>query len=128
MALESGGAVNFNYATLKQRLAKEAFTDKQNSPLNIRLDILESFMRKDAYGKVVTGPTQTSENILVGESGKLTIVDLTDPTIDGNTACVLFDIALAIFLEKTECGRIIGLDEAHNVSQVEESTLPAPTS
>jgi hypothetical protein len=74
-------------------------------------------MEKDRNGNLVAKSTSASNSVLAGTSGTLTIVDLTDPTIDGNTACILFDIALAIFLEKTECGRIIGLDEAHNVSE-----------
>lgn len=108
MALASQGASSFSYSTFKMRLEEEDFTDKQNGPLKLRLDILESFMS-------ATISAGSSSNLLVGTSGTLTIVDLTDPTIDGNTACVLFDIALAIFLEKTPCGKIIGLDEAHNV-------------
>ncbi|KAE9976510.1 hypothetical protein EG327_008011 [Venturia inaequalis] len=84
------------------------FTDKQSGPLKLRLAILDSFMKKvskDAQGS----------NLLEGQPGALTIVDLTDPTIDTNTACVLFDIALAVFLEQTiTCGKIVGLDEAHN--------------
>jgi hypothetical protein len=115
MALNSKGASTFSYKEFRDRLAVEAFSDKQNSPLKLRLDILESFMKKDSRGKVVTTSTQASENFLVGKPGTLTVVDLTDPTIDANTACVLFDIALAIFLEQTPCGKIVGLDEAHNV-------------
>lgn len=103
----------------KKKLNAEAFSDKQNCPLKLRLDILESFMQKDKYGNVMTGPSGTSDTLLVGKRGMLTIVDLTDLTLDANTACVLFDIALAIFLEKTPCGRIIGLDEAHNVHMVD---------
>lgn len=91
------------------RLEEEAaLTEKQNGPLKLRLDVLESFMS-------ATTLASSSSNLLVGTSGTLTIEHLTDPTIDGNTACVFFDIALAIFLEKTPCGRIIGLDDAHNV-------------
>jgi len=115
MALESKGASNFSYDAFKTRLEAEAFSDKQNSPLKLRLEILESFMKKNKHHRVSKSALKVSDTLLVGKPGTLTIVDLTDPTIDGNTACVLFDIALAIFLEKTPCGRIIGLDEAHNV-------------
>jgi len=109
MALETGGASTFDYDLFKTRLNREMFTDKQSGPLKLRLAILDSFMKKvskDAQGS----------NLLEGQPGALTIVDLTDPTIDTNTACVLFDIALAVFLEQTiTCGKIVGLDEAHNV-------------
>lgn len=109
MALETGGASTFDYDLFKQRLKEEMLTDRQSGPLKLRLDILESFMTKDS--KVTQG-----SHLLNGQPGRLTIVDLTDPTIDTNTVCVLFDIALAIFLEQTtKCGKIVGLDEAHNV-------------
>ena len=41
-------------------------------------------------------------------------MDLTDPVIDADSACVLFDIYLSVFIQQTQCGKIIALDEAHN--------------
>jgi hypothetical protein len=41
-------------------------------------------------------------------------VDLTDPVIDADSACVLFDICLSVFIQQTQCGKIVALDEAHN--------------
>jgi hypothetical protein len=99
------------------------------------MDLLESFMgwhepqtapqdskrRKKGNGSesyqrqaktVKTGWPRNS----AGNPGELKIIDLTDPVIDSDSACVLFDIFLAIFLEKTSGGKLIALDEAHNVS------------
>ncbi|QDS72373.1 hypothetical protein FKW77_008357 [Venturia effusa] len=146
MATESQGASAFDYSNFKKRLELENLTGQQNQPLQLRLDILESFMgisgqnedpnrikggrggRGGFRGRGSRGfrapmlqalaspimPKPNVQKLLAGKSGTLTIVDLTDPTIDTNTACVLFDIALTIFMEKTPCGRIVGLDEAHN--------------
>jgi hypothetical protein len=56
------------------------------------------------------------------ERGTLTIIDLSDPFVDASTACVLFDICLAIILKrhkeaitagKISPGLIVTLDEAH---------------
>lgn len=44
MAIESQGAPGFEYAVFKNRLLEEGFTDKQNGPLRLRLNLLESFM------------------------------------------------------------------------------------
>ncbi len=44
MAVESEGAPGFDYAVFKKRLLEEGFTDKQNGPLRLRLNLLESFM------------------------------------------------------------------------------------
>ncbi|KAI3063919.1 hypothetical protein CBS147343_8193 [Aspergillus niger] len=46
--------------------------------------------------------------------GQLTILDLSCPCISPGTACSLFNIALAIFMEQeSDIGRVVALDEAH---------------
>jgi hypothetical protein len=138
MALDSRGAIGFNYEEFKNRLFGENFTNDQTGPLGLRLDLLESFMEVDlvqaapSSGKpynpskppskynVKPGMTKklntSGPELLSGKAGELKIIDLTDPVIDSDSACVLFDICLAIFLEKTDCGKVVALDEAHNVS------------
>jgi hypothetical protein len=137
MALDTKGAALFNYDDFKHRLAEENFTKDQCGPLDLRLNLLESFME----GNFVDGPFQSAKGleakgpgkkdkaprktkniktggpeILAGNRGELKIIDLTDPVIDSDSACVLFDICLAIFLETTKRGKVVALDEAHNVS------------
>jgi hypothetical protein len=56
----------------------------------------------------------TKNNFLVSSLGSLTIVDLTNPIINANSACVLFDICLSIFIQQTQCGMIVALGKAHN--------------
>jgi hypothetical protein len=59
-------------------------------------------------------PALRTPDYLIGAPGSLLIVDLTDPVVDADMACVLFDTCLSIFLAQTSCGKIIALDEAHN--------------
>ncbi|KAI4229236.1 MAG: hypothetical protein LQ349_006415 [Xanthoria aureola] len=48
------------------------------------------------------------------EPGTLTIVDLSCPFVDENSACALFSICLDLFLEsRNNASRIVALDEAH---------------
>ena len=139
MALETNGDSSFNYDEFRRRIFTETFTGHQSGPLELRLDLLESFMegswvdaaqylgidRQMFYGDFNKNPKikyikkikpTTGSELLAGSQGRLTIIDLTDPVIDSESACVLFDICLAIFLEKTSCGKVVALDEAHNVS------------
>jgi hypothetical protein len=80
------------------------FTDRQNAPLKMRLELMESFLDLK----------HRNPDYLVGEPGTLTIIDLTDPVVDSDGACALFDICLSIFMSQSECSKIVALDEAHN--------------
>lgn len=112
MAKANGGIGAFDYKTFKKELDEQGFSDKQNSPLNMRLALLESFIDTAK----TAGP-----DFLVGKPGTLTIIDLTDPVVDADSACVLFDICLSIFISQTTCGKIVALDEAHNYMTEESS-------
>ncbi|KAI9766483.1 MAG: hypothetical protein M1835_007179 [Candelina submexicana] len=125
MAIESRGASGVNYSAFKTRLGKAGFSRDQNGPLNLRLELLESFMEPIATPSaprpaLKKGQPQHASKIKASldswafEPGTLTIVDLSCPFVDRDAACVLFDICLSIFLEKREdVGRIVALDEAH---------------
>ena len=49
MALENNGDASFNYDEFRKRIFTETFTGHQSGPLELRLDLLESFME----GKLV---------------------------------------------------------------------------
>jgi hypothetical protein len=66
-------------------------------------------------------------DFLTGTPGYLTIVDLTDPVIDADSACVLFDICLSVFIQQTQCGKIVALDKAHNYMTEGSSAVKAFT-
>jgi hypothetical protein len=103
MATESAEA--FNYPKFRRRLDDAGLDRKQAEFLNQRLDLLESFLDLDG--------STTSPGFAAGE---ITIIDLSCPFVDASTACVLFKIAMGLYLESdTITGKVIVLDEAHKV-------------
>ncbi|KAF2630531.1 hypothetical protein BU25DRAFT_335190, partial [Macroventuria anomochaeta] len=118
IAIQSGGMGTFDYAKLKAELDAQMFSKKQNQPLNLRINLLESFLdhqpKPDPFADSTQKQWLPSPDYLIGAPGKLVIVDLTDPVVDVDSACVLFDTCLLIFVAQTTCGKIIALDEAHN--------------
>ena len=119
MAEESYGAGGLNYQAFKRRLNLEAFDTRQNGPLKLRLDLLESFMERPQVPGIVTTKgmkAAASTDIWTFEPRSLTIVDLSCPFVDESAACVLFDICLGLFLDnRGSVGRVVALDEAHKV-------------
>ncbi|OAG01054.1 uncharacterized protein CC84DRAFT_1229726 [Paraphaeosphaeria sporulosa] len=131
MAIESQGLATFDYEVFKRKLNDVQFARGQDGPMRLRLDLLESFMEKDLDQQqpMAKQPTKrrknpphapktilamTENDFLIGTPGTLTIIDLTDPVIDPDAACALFDICLSVFIQQTQCGKIVALDEAHN--------------
>ena len=112
MALDPKKKPGIDYMQFKERILAKDLTPAQLSPLKLRLDLLESF---------IAIPTKGSKQKNIGNSwtpiaGKLTIVDLSCPFVDSDTACGLFEMCLGVFLEqKMDVGRVIALDEAHKV-------------
>jgi hypothetical protein len=102
---------------LKEELKAQMFSEKQNQPLKLRMDLLEAFLDVQPEPKkryYPLPPWSKSPDHLIGAPEELLIVDLTDPVVDVDMACVLFDTCLSIFLAQTTCGKIVALDEAHN--------------
>ncbi|RYP09960.1 hypothetical protein DL765_008274 [Monosporascus sp. GIB2] len=110
MAMEGSA---FTYTKFRKRLADTTWVRGQETPLNLRLQLLDSFITPSPMTKS-TRPAPSPRNIWAFEPGSLTIVDLSDPFINSDEACTLFSICLSIFLEERHrCGRIVALDEAH---------------
>ncbi len=121
MAMEGSA---FMYSEFRERLALTQWVGGQETPLNLRLQLLDSFIAPSKLTRT-TRPARSEENIWEFEPGSLTIVDLSDPFISSDEACTLFSICLGIFLqERHKCGRIVALDEAHKVSIVITRTVP----
>ncbi|KAL1629928.1 hypothetical protein SLS54_000786 [Diplodia seriata] len=111
MATSAQQSFQFDYKRFLQLLEQERLTGDQKGPMTLRLQLLESFM--DVNG---TDKNTTPDDMFSPPPGSLTIVDLTDPFIDASSACTLFDICLALFLENATPAtpsRVIALDEAH---------------
>ncbi|KAF2252427.1 hypothetical protein BU26DRAFT_602812 [Trematosphaeria pertusa] len=149
MATDTGGLGAFDYAEFEKKIDDENFTSGQSGPMEMRLDLLRSFLglpakprkntsgsgggtganpdnqstevRKRKWQKLVAKEDPKKRDLLKGKPGNLTIIDLTDPVIDADSACVLFDICLSIFLPLTTCGKIVALDEAHNYMKTDSA-------
>lgn len=103
MAMQSGG--KFDYADFRRRLANLRLDRHQTPFLAQRLDLLDSYL--DLAG-------QNSGDYFVG--GGVTILDLSCPFVDQSTACVLFRIAIDLFLYTHRSrAKMIVADEAHKV-------------
>lgn len=112
MAKESQSKPGIDYTLFKHRILSKDLSAAQLAPLSLRLDLLESFIETDTksqkYKKYNKDWTHTP--------GHLTIVDLSCPFVDSDTACGLFDMCLGVFLEQDmKIGRLVVLDEAHKV-------------
>lgn len=94
----------FNYKAFKLHLRKQKFNPTQTSMLKMRLDLLESFLDVDN--------TCIEPQFRPGE---ITIMDMSCPFVDANTACILFRLGLQQYLQSGGTGKMIVLDEAHKV-------------
>lgn len=112
MAEDATGS--FDFRDFKRRLDDANFTDIQRRPLNQRIELLESYL-----------DLEDMPSCFNFESGSITIVDLSCPFMDVNTACVLFNICMGVYLESSgpENGKVVAVDEAH---KVHISTVLAP--
>jgi len=123
MAMETQGSSRFNYNDrsrycFRERIRQEIRNPQQSGPLNQRLDFLDSFLSGSEYEYVFNRgannvPRTDSKMFLAGKPGCLSVIDLTGCG-DAETACLLFDVSLSVFLEKTNVGKVVALDEAHN--------------
>ncbi|PQE22832.1 P-loop containing nucleoside triphosphate hydrolase protein [Rutstroemia sp. NJR-2017a BBW] len=92
----------FSYFEFKRRLKLCPFNPTQENMLELRLGLLESFLDlEDIY------PPATFE------PGEITIMDLSCPFVDTNTACILFNLGLKQYIQSSSAGKMIVLDEAH---------------
>ena len=112
MALDSKRKPGVDYLEFKNRVLAKDLTAAQLSPLKLRFDLLESFIAVPIKGS----KQKKIGNCWIPSASKLTIVDLSCPFVDSDTACGLFEMCLGVFLEqKMDIGRVVALDEAHKV-------------
>ena len=120
--MKNKDSAGLNYQDFRNKLNSEKFNEGQRLMLNARLQLLESFMfpRDDIKWLNEDDAKERRKIAQPGiwsfEPGSLTIVDLSCPFVDESTACSMFNICLAIFLEERgQTSRIVALDEAHKV-------------
>lgn len=137
MAMSGVGATGLDYPKFRAELKAQNLFSSQNTSLEMRFQLLESFIDglSETYGvkcfeermpEKLNPQKWTKEQIKkrkeqpdmwTPEPGSLTIVDLSDPFVNENSACALFDICLSLFLENHRVGgTVLALDEAHKVS------------
>ncbi|KAF1994123.1 hypothetical protein P154DRAFT_448366 [Amniculicola lignicola CBS 123094] len=92
----------FDYVVFKAKLKRCQFNAMQKNALDQRLALLESYLDPNDHS-----PEPTFE------PGEVTIMDLSCPFTDANTACVMFKIGLQRYLQSKAYGKMIVLDEAH---------------
>lgn len=103
----------FSYATFKDNLDKEGLQPGQKVMMDMRLNLLQSFLDPGCIKPSKKASSKKSD-LLTTSPGTLTIVDLSDPFLDASTTCTLFDILLSIFLSsRPQSGLLVCLDEAH---------------
>jgi hypothetical protein len=118
----AGESSDFDFLEFKRRLNEVRLLPLQRKPLEQRLELLESFL--DLNGQC---------DVFDFEEGSITIVDLSCPFVDENTACVLFNIALGVFLQDSTpgAGKVVAIDEAHKVGDplpfIESCSKPSDT-
>lgn len=117
MARTNQGRDTFNYNEFKRKIENEEFVRGQTRPLQMRLDVLESFFEPGTVvAKGHKQPQKSINDIWQFEKGSLTIVDLSCPFVGPDDACALFNICVSLFLKnRSHAGRMIALDEAHKV-------------
>lgn len=100
--------VRFDYQKFKMEVAK----------LRSDLDVMQMKYIKQRVAKLndfldLSG--NTSDEVSDFEDGTLTILDMSSPLDDKETALQMFTIALGMFFESGSPGRVAALDEAHKV-------------
>jgi hypothetical protein len=100
MATKNTGS--FNYTEFKKQLNRCNFNASQQNMLQLRLDLLESFL--DLKNQIPEPKYQP---------GEITIMDMSCPFVDANTACILFKIGMQQYLRSNTPGKMVVLDEAH---------------
>ncbi|KAK1139247.1 hypothetical protein N8T08_001177 [Aspergillus melleus] len=101
MAMENKGS--FDYLDFRKRLSALRLDRTQTPFLEQRLGLLDSYL--DLEGK-------STEDYFV--EGGVTILDLSCPFMDQSTTCILFRIAIDLFLHAHHSrGKMVVADEAH---------------
>lgn len=83
------------------------------------MSLLESFLfeKSTVSKKMTVNPAQN-----VFSPGTIVICDLTDPFLDSDLACSLFEIMLSHFIRKQRLGKVVVMDEAHKYLSVEKQS------
>ncbi|KIL57968.1 hypothetical protein M378DRAFT_15879 [Amanita muscaria Koide BX008] len=88
----------------------KSFNPAQLAPLEQRMALLTSFLARVAQQKRFS-------------AGRLTIIDLSDPFIDSNSACNIFEIVVRSFVRaEVNTGKVLLVDEAHKYLSISDGS------
>ncbi|THH01846.1 hypothetical protein EW026_g892 [Hermanssonia centrifuga] len=105
---ELGERYTYQEFMIRLERKKQDLLPSQLTGLKQRMELLESFLEKPAYGK-----KQQAAPVRFA-AGQLTIVDLSDPFIDSGSACGFFEILTRLFVRaNVNTGKVLVVDEAH---------------
>lgn len=101
----------YTFRTFQDELKdlKEDLNPLQKTSLEQRLALLTSFLDPFPGKKGINNASRFAK-------GQLTIIDLSDPFIDADSACGIFDIICRVFVRADlDAGKVLVIDEAHKV-------------
>ncbi|KAJ3160021.1 hypothetical protein HDU86_001286 [Geranomyces michiganensis] len=104
-----------DFAGFKKDIMGLKLTGNQRSPLELRLQLLESVLRDAPENKPLLKDLPDLASLLSDDSNvPLIIVDGTNPLMTGTEANGIFEVMLSVFLgTKTQAGKLVVFDEAH---------------
>jgi hypothetical protein len=89
------------------------FSPSQRSPLELRLQLLASFLKEDRSNALMF-PGSPDVGTVLRQSNNMVVCDLTDPLFNGDQANGVFAVVLSKFVATPAAhGRLVVLDEAH---------------
>jgi hypothetical protein len=110
-----------DFSIFKKIISNEMnLSDKQSSPLNLRMSLLESLLQESSENQHFSAINLKD---LFSESS-LVVVDLTDPMMSGTEANGIFQVLLSMFLN-TSGPKLVVFDEAHKYLDTNTSPLSA---
>jgi hypothetical protein len=101
---------DFTYSEFMTRIEEKYMNTAQRAGLNQRLDLLQTFTQSPSEARSIS----TVEEEQRFASGRVTIVDLSDPFVDPAMAGVIFEICIRLFQKAdVDTGKVLVVDEAH---------------
>ncbi|OOQ84266.1 hypothetical protein PEBR_33938 [Penicillium brasilianum] len=110
MAIANQGRERFDYGMFRRQLDAENLMKGQQVPLQMRLDVLESFFEPGTMpnGKGKPQKKSRADDLWKFPEGTLTIIDLSCPFVGPDDACALFNICISLALkDRHESGRFL---------------------
>lgn len=151
MALEKREAPGLNYAEFKYRLMLENLQPTQRAMIDLRLSLLENFLKPADIPGATIVPTEkpsmeddpnnkraqlewysAQDRVLMKEMivpemwsfepGSCTIVDLSCPFVDESLACALFEMCFGIFLgDREKVGAMGDIQKVDRIVALDEA-------